>query len=30
MAITLNNTILAFAGSGSHELTFTYTGKQED
>jgi hypothetical protein len=24
MAITLNNTILAFAGSGSHELTFTY------
>lgn len=26
MAITLNNTILAFAGSGSHELTFTYTG----
>lgn len=30
MAITLNNTILAFAGSGSHELTFTYTGKKED
>ena len=30
MAIKLNDTILAFAGSGSHELTFTYTGKQEN
>lgn len=26
MAIKFNDTILAFAGSGSHELTFTYTG----
>lgn len=30
MAITLNDTILAFAGSGAHELTFTYTGKREN
>lgn len=30
MAIKLNDTILAFAGSGSHELTFTYTGEQEN
>lgn len=28
MAIKLNDTILAFAGSGSHELTFTYTGEK--
>lgn len=29
MAIKLNDTILAFAGSGSHELTFTYDEKAD-
>jgi hypothetical protein len=28
MDIKFNDTILAFAGSGLHELTFTYTGAQ--